>query len=90
MISRRDPESDPLCHPAKVLKQETRRNAGVDVPAAPQGEIMEPIAPEERHLLPRPPPPPADFAASVRATTRSMLEVGELRLPSVAEASGTI
>jgi len=55
----------------------------------PRSVLALPIAPEGRRLPPASPPPPADFAASVHATIRFMLELGELRLPSVAEAAGT-
>jgi AraC-like DNA-binding protein len=74
---------------AALATDSTHFGAATDCLVFPRSVLAMPLRPRERHLLPVLPPPPADFAASVRATIQSILELGELELPILAEAAGT-
>ena len=74
---------------AALATDSTHFGATTECLVFPRSVLALPLPPREGRFLPVPPTPPGDFASSVYATIQSMLELGELRLPSVAEAAGT-
>ena len=75
---------------AALAEGPVRFGAGADCLVFPRRLLALPLSPSAGPApLPSAPLPDLDFAGSVRETIRSLLELGELSLPGVAEASGT-